>query len=307
MTPRIRTSFFVAALSACSLAASTGAHAQDAISLFKQGRALVEANCWAEACPLFAEAHRIDPNALGILLNLADCNKRIGKTASAWSAFQEAEFLAKKAQDRDREQYAHDGAASLEPTLSRLRIDVKDTPGLMIRRNDQEVGKGVWGMPFPVDPGPHKIEATAPGYSVWSTTITVGAARDLQTIEIPGLVKAPEGSLPGSPAPGLRAAAFVVGGTGAAALLVGGVFGGLAASAASSLKSRCQGDVCATPADQSSLSSADTKALVSTVGLSVGAGLLATGVVLFVVSRPSARLVPSVGPQGASLTLMGSF
>ncbi len=114
----------------------------------------------------------------------------------------------------------------------------------------------------------------------------------------------------------MRLASFVVGGLGAAGLIVGGVFGGLAASSASKLKSDCPGNVCVSPADQSSLSSANTKALVSTIGLSAGGALLATGVVLFLVSRPgaprdeaprAAQLVPSFGPQGGGLSLVGAF
>jgi hypothetical protein len=303
-----------AAVTAATLT-STPAQAQNAIGLFKQGRALVEAGRWAEACPLFDEAHRLEPKALGILMNAGDCDKHVGKNASAWSAYQEAEFIAKRDGDREREQLCHNEAAALEPTLSRLRINTKDTPGLVIRRDDQEVGRGVWGTAFPVDPGPHKIEATAPGYSVWTTTLTIGPQRDLQVMEIPTLTRA-AGADGGGSGAGLRTASFVVGGIGAAGLIVGGVFGGLAASAASKIKSDCAGNVCTTAADQSSLSAANSKALISTIGLAAGGGLLATGVVLFLVSRPgaprdeaprAAQIVPSFGPQGGSVSLVGAF
>ncbi len=108
----------------------------------------------------------------------------------------------------------------------------------------------------------------------------------------------------------------MVGGIGVAGLIVGGVFGGLAASAASKLKSSCTNNVCVTAADQSSLASANTKALVSSIGLGAGAGLAAAGVVLFLVSRPgaprdeaprAAQIVLSFGPQGGGLSLVGAF
>ena len=198
-TPRASALLLAAAL----VAGAAPAAGQDAISLFKQGRALVEQNRWAEACPLFQEAHRIDPNALGILLNLADCSKQIGNSATAWSSYQEAEFLAKKTGDAGREKYAHDNAAALEPTLSRIVIHARETPGLIIQRDDQMVGKGIWGTgtALPIDPGAHKIEATAPGYSVWSTTITVGPRSDLKTIEIPQLVPSETAGPGGGPSP----------------------------------------------------------------------------------------------------------
>jgi hypothetical protein len=308
-----------AALAAAWLAFPSIARAQDAMAMFKQGRTLVEAGRWAEACPLFAEAHRLEPKALGILLNAADCYKQIGKTASSWAAYQEGAFLAKKNQDHDRAQYAEDQAASLEPRLSRLTIRVKDVPGMIVRRDDQEVGKGVWGTPFPVDPGPHKIEATAPGYSVWTTTLTIGPERDQQTVEVPALVKEAGPALPGGPWPALRAASFVAGGAGAAGLVVGAVFGGLSASATSALKKSCPNNVCVDPQDQASLSSAKTKALVADAALGAGGGLLAAGVVLFVVSRSyarrddtptAARIVPglTLAPRGGgALSVAGAF
>jgi hypothetical protein len=312
-TARAAAPLLVAAL----LAGAAPAAGQDAISLFKQGRALVEQNRWAEACPLFQEAHRIDPNALGILLNLADCSRQIGNSATAWASYQEAEFIAKKTGDTGREKYAHDGAAGLEGTLSRIVIHAKETPGLIIRRDDQMVGKAIWGTgtAFPIDPGTHKIEATAPGYSVWSTTITVGPRNDLKTVEIPQLLPSETTGPGGGPSPVLRPVGFAVGGLGAAGLILGGVFGGLAVSASSKLKSDCKNNVCTAPTDQSDLSSANTKALISTIGLAAGGALLATGVVLVVVGRPrrddapraAAWLVPSVGPQGAGLGLSGRF
>ena len=88
-------------------------------------------------------------------------------------------------------------------------------------------------------------------------------------------------------------------------------------SAASKVKSECPNNICL-PGQQGDLSSANTKALVSSIGLGVGGAALATGVVLFVVSRTSAKsdeaapprsaeLVPSVGPQGGGISLVGRF
>lgn len=292
--------------------------AQNAAGLFKQGRELAEKGKWAEACPLFAEAQRLEPKAVGLKLNLAECWKRTGKTASAWNAYNDAEFLAKKDNDNDRAQFAHNEAAALEPKLSRMRINAKDTPGLQIRRDDTEVTKGLWGTTIPVDPGEHKIEATAPGYSVWTTVVKIGPERDLQTIEIPQLTKAIEPPKPGEgPNPALRPAAIAVGSVGVAGLIVGGVFGGLALSSKSTLDKECPNNICVSQAGKDARSSAGTQALVSTVGLTVGGAALATGVVLFILSTrggppksddaPKTALVPTAGPGGGGLTLLHSF
>lgn len=315
---RLRTCLSAAAVVAAVAGAPSVARAQSGLPAFKQGRALVEAGRWAEACPFFEEGHRLEPKALGILLNLADCYKHVGKTASAWSAYQSAAFLAKRDGDGEREQYALRESAALEPRLSRLRIVVKEVPGLVVRRDDQDVGKGVWGTDMPIDPGPHTLEATAPGHAVWTTTLQIGAARDLKVIEIPALTRVAGPVIGGSAGPGLRIASFVLGGAGVAGLAVGGVFGGLAASAASSLKKSCGGGVCSQAQDQSSLSSAKAKAVVADVALGAGGGLVATGIVLFVLSRPTAqkdaaaaspRLVPGFGVSagGGVITLSGAL
>src|SRR5271170_1412524 len=98
---------------AAALFGSPPASAQDALALFKHAKELEGQGKWEEASPVYAEAHRLQKDAIGITLNLAECSKHIGKIASAWSAFQEAEFLSKKEHDDDRARFAHDEAAAL--------------------------------------------------------------------------------------------------------------------------------------------------------------------------------------------------
>ncbi len=182
----------------------------------------------------------------------------------------------------------------------------------MIRRDGEEVGKAVLGTPIALDPGPHVIEATAPGYQVWQTTITLGKESDAQTVNIPALTVAPRKTS------GIRTASYVVGGVGLAGVVVGGVFGGLAASAKSTLKTECPGNVCPAGQPADDLAGARSKALVSTLGVAVGGAALATGVVLFLVSgkgeptdearpTPAAAFTPVFGPQGGGLSFTRSF
>lgn len=315
----------VAATLACAalLSVAQTGRAQTWVPFFEEGKKLAEQGKWAEACPRFAEAHRLKPDAVGITLNLADCYKRTGKSASAWSLFKEGAFRAKK-EDKDaaRADYADKEAAALEPNLSRLQVDVEDTPGLTIHIDDQDLGKGAFGTPVPIDPGDHKIEATAPGYSVWSTSVRIGLDKDKQQIKIPGLQKvaAPlaSGSAAAGPSPALRPAAFAVGGLGVAGLVLGGVMGGLTLGDKSYLADNCDAktSACTSQVAKDKLASARTKALVSTIGFSVGGAALATGVVLFVLSMrsPAAAkdeqkpaLIPAVGPGFAGLAAVGSF
>src|SRR4051795_1100570 len=82
--------------------------------LFNQGRDLIKANNWADACPKFEASLRYDP-VLGTRLNLASCYEHIGKLASAWGLYRESIELAKKAGDNKRAEYAQKQAGALEP------------------------------------------------------------------------------------------------------------------------------------------------------------------------------------------------
>src|SRR5437868_13903850 len=55
---------------------------------FRDARALVEQNRWEEACARFEDSLRYEM-ALGTQLNLARCDKQIGKLASALQLFTE--------------------------------------------------------------------------------------------------------------------------------------------------------------------------------------------------------------------------
>jgi hypothetical protein len=316
------------AVLASSAVATAQAVNPAAVQLFEDGRKLMAAGKYAEACPKFEESARLTAG-VGTLMNLAKCYQALGRTASAWSAYKEAGFLAKKLHDDDRGPLAEKEAAALEPTLVKLQINAAaEVPGLTIKRDGQDVGKGALGTAIPVDPGQHIIEATAPGYNIWQTTVTVPKQGQVPPLTIPALVAKPVEEDPNAPKANttLRNVGFAVGGVGAAGLVVGGVFGGLAAGGAGSLKSgACSTKngmgqfVCSSTTAQSDHAAVNTKALVSTIGISAGAALLGTGVILFVVSRPSAkkdeaapakpaaRLLPSFGPQGGGLDLVGSF
>src|SRR4051812_6541321 len=89
----------------------TAADKATAESLFVEGRRLLAAGKYAEACPKFAESQQID-SGLGTLLNLGDCYEKNGQTASAWASFREAASTAARSSD-SREKVARDRAAAL--------------------------------------------------------------------------------------------------------------------------------------------------------------------------------------------------
>lgn len=301
-----------------------------ALALFEEGRRLMEAKRYAEACPKLEESLRLRPGT-GTLLNLALCNEALGKTATAWAQFKEVMFAAKRDGNEAREAFAKEHVDALEPRLSRLQINAEPTPGLMVRRDGQEIPAAAIGTALPVDPGPHTIEATAPGYSVWSTSVVIGPAADAKTLAVPRLVPLPEPAQEAGGAPragdgaaaaddgagARRTAGFVIGGVGVAAIGVGAVFGVMAASQASGAEddpALCPDRRC-TPAGREEIDAASTKALVSTIGIGVGLAAAGVGAALILTSgssaraegAPTARVVPAIGPGGGGLQVIGSF
>ncbi|MDI1445919.1 hypothetical protein [Polyangium sp. 6x1] len=292
---------------------------------FLRGRELLDQGKPAEACPKFEESARLDPS-VGALLNLALCNEQLGRTATAWARYKEAATLAHATGDTDRLRIAEEFAGKLAPKLSRLRVEATSpAAGLVIERDGEVLGSALLGDAIPVDPGEHTIEATAPGFLSWSTKIVVGKDADVKTVSVPAL--APDPSVKpvekidappagSSGANGLRTAAFVAGGLGAVALGVGAVFGGLASSDVGAAEPLCPGKKC-NAEGFALIEGAQTKALVSTIGFSMGGAALAAGVVLFFVSRspakerapeaPRAWLVPSFVPHGGGASLLGTF
>ncbi len=161
--------------------------------LFEEGKELMKQRKFGEACPKFFESNKLD-TGIGTILWLADCYEKNGQTASAWGEFREAADIASRSHD-PREKVARERSARLEPSLSRLALIVKPgtpVPGLVIKRDGVEVGQTLWGEHVPVDPGSHKIVATAPHKLAWETSIQVRqGVRELE-ITIPPLEAAPE-------------------------------------------------------------------------------------------------------------------
>ncbi|MGH7280937.1 MAG: hypothetical protein ACRELY_05385, partial [Polyangiaceae bacterium] len=170
----------------------------DAQAAFELGRKFVLAGNFKDACPKFEESERLDPG-LGTMLFLADCYEKIGKTASAWGQFREAEAIAAKQQD-GRGRIAHDRAAALEPKLSKIVVKVgasQKIDGLHVTRDGDDIGEGVWNIPLPIDPGPHDIGANAPGKKSWTEHIAIATNASTVTVVVPLLLDDPNAGAAG--------------------------------------------------------------------------------------------------------------
>src|SRR5260221_8706952 len=151
-------------------AQSAGAEVALAEALYQKGRQLMAEGKYAEACPKFAESYRLDA-ATGTLLNLAACHESEKKLATAWAEFSEAAASARRDHRDDRVKFAEEHLAAIEPKLSRLTVTVApnaEVPQLKLQVDGAVVLAAARGVPAPVDPGEHVVEAHAPGRKRWS-------------------------------------------------------------------------------------------------------------------------------------------
>jgi hypothetical protein len=334
---------FAAALAAHPRTAAAGDKAL-AETLFQEGRKLLEAGKFDEACHKLEASQRQDPSP-GTLLNLGKCNEGRGKTATAWANYKEAESLARNMNRSEQGDLASQRASEIEPKLSRLEVDAPPTvvDGLVVKRGGVSMSIDSLGVAAPVDPGDYDVEASAPGYGTWKGKVTVAAGGNAKiaipelhkSAEPPPAASAPEPAAQAPAAPeshgdvradtgtsggSTKTVGYVLSGVGVVGVLVGGYFG-LAAKRQSSDAEKdatlCPNKVC-TAAGRKEIDSAKTKALISTIGIGAGVAALGVGIVLIVTSpsdksasnaraKRHARLTPFVDRDNAGLFVTGAF
>jgi serine/threonine-protein kinase len=315
------------ALAALVAAAPAFGQAEDqatARALFNEARALMKDQHFDLACPKLEAASRLY-NGSGILLNLGDCYEHVGRTASAWTEFGEAASVAERNGRSDDQAEARSRQAAVEPRLTRMAIKVHgEVPGLVVKRDDSELPAGVWGVPVPVDPGAHTVTATAPGRSLWATTVAVKEVGATVVVEVPELSAEPvpkaqpEPALPipvattpaVSPAPApenrvppsywtpRRIVGGAIVGVGAVALGAGVTLGFIAKSEYSKALDE------AGPLRNGDSITAVTTGNVATAVVAVGAAAMVGGFVVWL-TAPNPRL--SVGTNGQRVVVGGSF
>jgi tetratricopeptide (TPR) repeat protein len=250
---------------------------QIAQSLFDDGRALLEAGHFAEACPKFAESQRLDPGG-GTLLNLALCHELEGKTATASTEFREALSIATRDDRKDRQELASSHIAALAPKLTRLTVVVPEriaASNAEVTLDRSHLPAAAWNTEIPIDPGEHRVAVVAPGLPRWETSIATMEAGRTYRVEVPP-------ALDQQGAPNVepretrgRSTAFwlVLGGAGLS-LVTSVITGLMALDANKYVKDNCTTDrnFCRVDDADEHASRAKTLAWVSTATLVVGAG-----------------------------------
>lgn len=292
-------------------------------TLFDQAVDEMAAGSYASACPKLEEATRLAPEAGGAKEQLAECYEATGRLASAWSQWSVVEGISAKQNNQERLHKAQERMAALKPRLATLTIDVpteiSHTKGLTISRDDRAVGTAEWGVPIPVDRGPHVVTARAADGS--TSEVRVEVASDGITVKatLPPLAKAPSGPTLPKRIPqqmaGIRedqwqmplgVTGIAVGGAG---IVLGAIFGGLAIAENNASHEEAGGcddasNFC-TDAGLERRDRALTYSYVSTAGIIIGAAVATAGIVVLA-TKPSdqsdVRVTLRLIPQGLSIS-----
>jgi len=183
---RVALSYFLFAAVAPIHAQSAGGQAE---VLYDRGRALVAAGKTAEACTAFEQSQQLEP-AVTTLIALATCDEMLGKLATAWTLFREAEQQTRAASDNKGVQLhkiALERAAGLEMRVSKLTIQVPDASkvdGLEILWEQELIPAEKWNRALPVDGGTFTITTRVSGVSDWSVRVTVAPEADAKIVDI---------------------------------------------------------------------------------------------------------------------------
>lgn len=310
-------------------------------ALFNEGQQLLSAGQTQAACEKLEESQRVDPK-LGRLLNVAYCHEQLGRTATAWSEYNQAVAVALQAKQAERESFARGRAKELAAKLSFVRLEMQpgaEITGLTV--DGRPIGRDQWNVPFPIDPGTHELAFSASGHVTRTETVKVA---DMETVKVPvaplevgSSTPAPAAAPAAAPTPAaapatapatapvtppptegshshpLRTAGFIVGGVGIVGLGVGAAFGLHAMSLQHDADTMCPGKRC-TPQGTKDINDATSAANIATVGFVVGAVAVAAGVVLVIdpfsssaSSAPSARLAPFFAPDRAGMAMEGTW
>lgn len=313
-------------------------------ALFYEARALMKDGKFQLACPKLEESLRLD-HGIGTEFNLADCNEKIGKLATAWLGFLSVAAAAKTQGQTERAKVARERADLLEPRLPTLVIDVPSTapPGLEVKRDGAVVAATDFGRAAPVDPGSHRIVVAAPGKKPWEGTVSASEGRlvriavpsalpnaapvanELPAIVAPAPLAEPSLARPAAlpfPAPILeepgsrqRKIAWIVGGLGVVGVGVGVGFGLDSLRKRERSKEHCVADLC----DVEGVALRDRairSGNVATVATTIGAAAVLGGVVLLLTAprgpdrkegspTTSLRAVPLVATTGGGFSVQG--
>jgi len=286
-------------------------NAAAAVAIFDEGRSAMQKGDFETACEKFKESNRIDP-AVGTSFNLANCEERRGRLATAWVLFKQVAGRMKP--DDPRLAVAASRIASLDKRVPRVTLTTNGTryPGLRVRIDDLDLDAAGFDTALPLDPGTHQAVARSPRKVTRSRQFSLAegealslSIEELVAVDAPGpspsnRVEKSEDRVAGLKRPDAVLGAAIVGGVG---LLTGAVTGlvGLNAQKVGDAECSTETRTCSQKGFDAN-QRAKSLAIVSTVGFGLAILGGATATYLFITAPTS-----STSNQPATVSLRGTW
>lgn len=285
-------------------------------SLGIQGVQLADAGNCKEAIEKLSRAEQLY-HAPTILGRLGECQVNVGQIVLGTENLNRVvrEQLAPNAPKafRDAQERARKVLDAALPRIAHLTVQI-EPPGtdVTLTVGGASVPKALIGVERPTDPGTHEVVANAAGYLPAKTNVSLAeGGRQTVTLSLtpdPNAAKPVEAQPPALPPPvapidspppaqaksGSNTLAYVLLGVGAAGIVTGSITGVMAISQKNDLdcpRNECSGGA----ADD--LDSANTVALISTIGFAVGIPAAAVGAVLLITGSSKSEKPPGTAWQ----------
>lgn len=326
-------SFVLLASLLAAAPAAAQSDAATATALFNSARADMKAGDYARACAKLSESYRLVA-APGTLLNLADCEEKSGRLATAWQRF--VETAQRMPSGDERIKLARERAAALEARVPRVsvRLAPGSPSGARVTLAGKELGGVMLGMAMPLDPGTYDVEVNAPAHLPRKYSVEAAEGKTVELVvgvgepepAPPPATPSPAATPPGppvSPPPprsasnarvgdsgaGAPTAAWVALGVGAVGAGVGVVSSVMANEKREQADAECPAKRCS-PAGEAAVADGRRLATIGWVGYGVGLAGLGVGALLLLTGKEEpARMAAGVTTSrgGGGVALWGRF
>lgn len=167
---------------------SQGSDPVAARAQLRQGYTLKQQGKCKEAVPHLQESVRLDRQPKS-LINLGECEQKLGQLGTAQAHFVEARDLARSGGDATLRGIAEKRIEEVEKKMPKLGIELgKDAPsGTVVLRDGVEVGAVSLRTPLPIDVGRHVVVARGGGFErQYELTLSEGETKQLEVTPIGG-------------------------------------------------------------------------------------------------------------------------
>jgi hypothetical protein len=295
---------------------------------FQRGIELEQAGNYTEAIQEFREVGQVRMTAQ-VRFHIAFCEEGLGRLVTALGGYDLA--LA------EADTVGPDFKTEVETAITRLKEKIpkiviergSGADAALVQLDGVDLGASSIGVEVPLDPGPHKVTATAPGYHPFDTTVELKEREVAKvTLELvvntepekppppPKIIMVPRAAGPNRTVP------YIVGGAGIVLLGAGGALFALKVTTEQELEEDCPDKNNCAESNRDTYDRVKFYAVAAPVTAAVGLAAIGTAAALIIFEKKPDKkptqpknaafgvdaLVPSVTPNGTvGGTILGHF